>query len=54
MESLASYSPWGVKELDMTERLSTAQTDLEIIMLSKPDFMLSEKTKYMILLIGGI
>ena len=47
MESLASYSPWGVKELDMTERLSTAQTDLEIIMLS-------EKAKYMILLIGGI
>ena len=24
-ESLASYSPWGGKELDMTERLSTAQ-----------------------------
>ena len=23
--SLAGYSPWGHKELDMTERLSTAQ-----------------------------
>ena len=23
--SLADYSPWGRKELDMTERLSTAQ-----------------------------
>ena len=23
--SLANYSPWGHKELDMTERLSTAQ-----------------------------
>ena len=24
-KSLAGYSPWGHKELDMTERLSTAQ-----------------------------
>ena len=24
--SLAGYSPWGCKESDMTERLSTAQT----------------------------
>ena len=24
--SLAGYSPWGGKELDMTERLSTAQS----------------------------
>ena len=25
---------------------STAQTDLEVIMLSKPDFLLSEKAKH--------
>ena len=24
--SLAAYSPWGCKELDMTERLSTVQS----------------------------
>ena len=27
--SLAGYSPWGPKELDMTERLSTAHTGLQ-------------------------
>ena len=29
--SLAGYSPWGHKELDMTERLSTAQHIREML-----------------------
>ena len=33
--SLAGYSPWGLKELDMAERLSTAQ--LRTFTFSKND-----------------
>ena len=31
--SLAGYSPWGCKESDMTERLSTAQHSIKFEMI---------------------
>ena len=33
--SLESYSPWGRKELDLTERLTLIQPDLEFSTLAK-------------------
>ena len=32
---LAGYSPWGCKELDMTERLSTAHKECYLAMKKK-------------------
>ena len=41
--SLASYSPWGCKELDTTEWLSTAQ---QSIIIAASEIMLIETWKY--------
>ena len=40
-KSLAGCSPWGHKESDTTERLSTAHTGLRVLSLIKNAFLLS-------------
>ena len=31
--SLAGYSPWGLKELDMTEQLTLSLSQLEVVLI---------------------